>query len=94
MYSLQDVSWPSVRQAYEQRLTSIKVSGLHNAKREVLRGSYVFITDTISAHITLRENFIGTELCSIGAVPLPMETSRLGTMMPKGSIYKRPVDYQ
>ena len=58
-----------------------------------MQGSYVFITDAFGAHIALRENFAGTELCSIGAVPLPMETSRLRTMMPKGSVYKRAVDY-
>ena len=85
---------PLVRQAYEQRLKSTKVSGLDNAKDEVMIGSYTFITDGIGANIALRESFAGNELCSVGAVPVPMESYRLGTMMPKGSTYKRPVDYQ
>ena len=68
--------------------------GLPDAREDLMRGSYAYITYNLAAYFALRNDFSLSERCIIGEVVLPTEKPKLGTMLPKKSPHKRLIDYQ
>ena len=65
-----------------------------DAKKNIMEGSYAFITHHYGVYEALNKNFSVTEFCLLGEVPVPMEKVHLGTMVRKNYPLKRVIDYQ
>ena len=65
------------------------------AKEDLMRGSYGFVTNDLHAHEYLHDNETSqTEVCDLTEVYLPLEDIKLSQYVRTGSPYKRIMDYQ
>jgi len=67
---------------------------MKEARENLVKGSFVFLTDNAGAYASLKEDFSSKEACRIKEIAIDNSRQRLGTLVQKNSPYKRVIDYQ
>ena len=89
----QSSSSPAVREALARLKRPPVYTDSVQPREEILSGDYAFLTYQHSLYEAFRRGYSDSERCSMGEIYLPMSVVRVGPMVPKGSSYKRIINY-
>ncbi|XP_035710070.1 probable glutamate receptor isoform X2 [Folsomia candida] len=79
---------------FKRRRTDKSYPSMKEAREEMNRGRFVFVTDHAGAYESLTTDFSTLEACRIREIEVENGRQKQGTLVQRNSPYKRIIDYQ